>query len=94
MTEGANSCMSVFADYVKLLRRVENEEDNKMLLGDLDKVWEWSKQQEKEFNHSNYSAVEFGKRLFFLRVQLQITNWGMQMLTKEQIKRPRSVNYE
>ena len=50
MNKGVDSYMSFFADDAKLLRRVSTENECGMLQQDLDKLWEWSKKWEMNFN--------------------------------------------
>ncbi|MCD9088855.1 reverse transcriptase domain-containing protein, partial [Stenotrophomonas sp. SY1] len=60
MDEGIESYMSFFADDAKLLR-VKTEEDCESLQRDLNKVQEWSRKWEMEFNTKKCSIMEFGK---------------------------------
>lgn len=61
MDMNVDSYMSFFADDAKLLRRVRNVGDCQALQSDLDKLWEWSKRWEMDFNINKCSIMEFGK---------------------------------
>ncbi len=61
MMEGVDSYMSLFVDDALLMRRVRNEEDCDLLKKGLETVWEWSREQEIEFNIKKCSFIEFGK---------------------------------
>ena len=50
MTEGVSSYISLFADDAKLLRKVGNHKDCEELQNDINKIYEWSKTWEMEFN--------------------------------------------
>ena len=50
MTEGVSSYISLFADDVKLLRKIRNYKDCEELHNDINKIYEWSKIWEMEFN--------------------------------------------
>ena len=61
MTEGVSSYMSLFADDAKLLRKISNQEDCKELQKDLDRIHDWSKTWEMEFNTRKCHLLEMGK---------------------------------
>merc|ERR1712035_47130 len=61
MVEGLGSYVSLFADDAKLLRKVEREEDCMALQQDLEKIWDWSRKWEMEFNTKKCCVVEFGR---------------------------------
>ena len=50
MTEGVSSYISLFADDAKLLRKIGNYKDCEELQIDINKIYEWSKTWEMEFN--------------------------------------------
>ena len=50
MTEGVSSYISLFADDAKLLRKIRNHNDCEKLQNDGNKIYEWSKTWEMEFN--------------------------------------------
>ena len=50
MTEGLSSYISLFADDAKLLRKIGNHKDCEELQNDINKIYEWSKTWEMEFN--------------------------------------------
>ena len=52
MTVGISSYMNMFADDAKIMRRVKNIEDCNKLREDIDKIYEWSKNWQMEFNTS------------------------------------------
>ena len=60
ITEGVKSCMSLFADDARLLRKIDSKEDCEHLQKDLDNIHIWSKFWEMEFNAKKCSA---GNRL-------------------------------
>ena len=61
MVEEVDSYISLFADDAKLLKRVENNTDCEMLQNDLNKIYEWSKRWEMEFNANKCKVMELGK---------------------------------
>ena len=50
MVEGLNSYTSLFADDAKVMRRVGEEEDCRRLQEDIDRIYNWSREWEMEFN--------------------------------------------
>ena len=58
MTEGVSSYISLFADDAKLLRKIGNHKDCEELLNDLNKIYEWSKTWEMEFNVKKCHVLE------------------------------------
>ena len=61
MPEGVRSYMNMFADDAKIMRRVTNMEDCNMLQNDLDKIYEWSKKWQMEFNTSKSCVMKMGR---------------------------------
>ena len=62
LPEGLSSYINLFADDVKLLRKVNSQEDYKKLQ-DLNKIQEWSERWEMDFNASKFHVMETGKKL-------------------------------
>ena len=50
MTEGVSSYICLFADDVKLLRKIGNHKDCEELQNDINKIYDWSKTWKMEFN--------------------------------------------
>ena len=50
MTEGVNSYISLFADDAKLIRKIRNHKDCEKLQNNINKIYEWRKTWEMEFN--------------------------------------------
>lgn len=61
MLEGVKSYMSLFADDAKLLRKVGKREDCEILQEDLNKIWEWSRVWQMEFNVKKCGVMNFGR---------------------------------
>ena len=61
MPEGVRSYMNLFADDAKLFWKIRNQRDCEELQNDLDKIYEWSKVWEMEFNASKCHLLEVGK---------------------------------
>ena len=61
LVEGIGSYINLFADDAKLLRRVNNVDDCRKLQEDLDKVGEWGRKWQMEFNPKKCRVMEFGK---------------------------------
>ncbi len=61
MPEGISSYMSLFADDAKLQRPIKTTKDCEALQKDLDKIWEWSKKWEMEFNVNKCHVMEWEK---------------------------------
>ena len=61
MIEGVSSYTSLFADDAKLLRKISNQEDCQELQRDLDRIYNWSKTWEMEFNTKKVSFAGNGK---------------------------------
>ena len=61
MAEEVKSYISLFADDVKILKEVKNNDDCDLLQEDLNKIYEWSKKWKMEFNTKKCSMLEFGK---------------------------------
>ena len=60
LTEGLTSYVNMFADDAKVLRRVKTLEDCSMLQIDLNKLSEWSKTWNMEFNTEKCKLLEMG----------------------------------
>ena len=61
MTEGVSSYISLFADDENLLRKIRNYKDCEKLQIDINKIYEWSKTSETEFNAKICHILEMGK---------------------------------
>ena len=61
MTEGVSSYMSLFADDAELLRKIRNHKDCDGLQNDINKIYEWSKTWEIEFNAKKMPCIGNGK---------------------------------
>ena len=61
MPEGVKSYMNMFADDAKIMRRVRNMDDCNMLQRDLDKIYEWSKYWQMEFNTGKSCVMRMGR---------------------------------
>ena len=59
MTKGVNSYMSLFVDDAKLMRKITKKEDCEALQRDLDKIWEWSREWQMEFNIKKCGVMNF-----------------------------------
>ena len=60
-TEGINSYISPFEDDRKLLRKIRNHKDCEELQNYINKIYEWSKTWEMEFNAKKMSCIGNGK---------------------------------
>ena len=61
MPEGVTGYMNMFADDAKIMRRVRNMEECNKLQEDLDKIYEWSKTWQMEFNINKSCVMRFGR---------------------------------
>ena len=61
MVDGISSYASLFADDVKIMRRIKVEEDCSLLQEDLRKIYEWSQMWEMEFNAKKCKILEMGR---------------------------------
>ena len=61
MPIGIDSYMNMFADDTKIMRRVKTLEDCNKLQEDLDRIYEWSKKWQMEFNASKSHVMKMGK---------------------------------
>ena len=61
LVDGIGSYVNLFADDTKLMRRVNNIGDCRKLQEDLDKVGQWGRKWQMEFNTSKCKVVEFGR---------------------------------
>ena len=61
LVDGIGSYINLFADDAKLMRGVNNIGDCKKLQEDLDKVGEWGRKWQMEFNKNKCKVMEFGK---------------------------------
>ncbi len=75
MTERVSSYMNMFANDAKLQKRMRNKEDCEMIQRDFDKLLEWRRKWEMDFN-INRVIIE-------LKV---IINWGTSTLTRTEEK--------
>ena len=57
MTEWVSSYISLFADDAKLLRKIGNHKECEELQNDINKIYEWSKTWEMEFNAKKMSCI-------------------------------------
>ena len=60
MTEGISSYVSLFADDAKSLK-IRNHKDCEELQNDINKIYEWSKTWEMEFNAKIMPSIGNGK---------------------------------
>ena len=60
--EGVGSFTIFFADDAKLLRKIRNHKDCKKLQNDINKIYEWSKIWEMEFNAKKCPCIGSGKK--------------------------------
>ena len=61
LIDGIGSYASLFADDVKITKRIERREDCMMLQDDLSKIFEWSQHWEVEFNTRKCKVLRIGK---------------------------------
>ena len=61
MTEGVNSYLSLLENNAKLLRKIRNHKDCEELQNDINKIYEWSKTWEMEFDAKQCHVLEMGK---------------------------------
>ena len=61
MPEGVSSYMNMFADDAKIMRRITNMDDCNELQKDLDKINEWSKSWQMEFNAKKSCVMRMGR---------------------------------
>ena len=61
MKEGVSSYISLFADNVKLLRKLRNQKDCEDLQNDINKIYERSKTWEMKFNAIKCHVLEMRK---------------------------------
>ena len=61
LIDGIDSHINLFADDTKLMRKVQNDDDCKVLQRDIEKISEWSRTWKMEFNVKKCKVVEFGK---------------------------------
>merc|ERR1712035_231476 len=61
MVDEVDSYISLFGDDAKFLKRVENNTDCEMPHKDLDKIYEWRKRWEMEFNANKCKVMELKK---------------------------------
>ncbi len=59
--QGINSYISLFADDAKLQRRIQKEEDCKVLQKVLNTLYEWSRTWDMEFNAKKCHVLRMGK---------------------------------
>ena len=63
MIEGVSSYISLFADDAKLLRKIRNHKDCEELHNYINKIYEWSKTWEMEFNAKKSYVLEIKKKV-------------------------------
>lgn len=61
LADGIGSYINLFADDTKMMRKVKSIDDCRKLQEDLDKVGEWGRKWQMEFNPSKCKILEFGK---------------------------------
>ena len=61
MTEGVSSYISLFADDVKLLRKIGNHKGCEELQNDINKIYEWSNTWEMQYNAKKCHVLEMEK---------------------------------
>merc|ERR1712035_134475 len=89
LASSASSYISLFADDAKLLRKVNCKEDCVALQKDLDKINEWSRKWEMEFNSSKCKIMEFGKSKYRPR---QVYTMGNNIIEKTNEEKDLGVN--
>ena len=60
MVEGVSSYISLFADDAKIMRKIENMEDSRVLQEDLNKLYMWSRTWGMKFNAKKCKTLEMG----------------------------------
>ena len=85
MDKDIHSYMSFFADDAKLLRKVSAEDDCMTLQQDLDKLWEWSRKWEMDFNINKCSVMEFGKSKHRISGQYKLGDGEVDKLNLKKI---------
>ena len=61
MPEGVKSYMNMFADDAKIMKRIRNMDDCNALQRDLDKINEWSRTWQMEFNTNKSCVMRMGR---------------------------------
>ena len=61
MPEGVESYMNMFADDAKIMKRIRNMDDCNALQKDLDKINEWSRTWQMEFNTNKSCVMRMGR---------------------------------
>ena len=61
LVEGIDSHINLLADDAKIMKRVEGVNDCGKLERDLDKIGEWSRTWQMEFNLNKCKIMEFGR---------------------------------
>ncbi len=79
MPEGINSYVTLFADDAKLQRHIKKRKDCEILQKDLNKIWDWSKKWEMEFNVKKCHVME-------MRKSEKRSSWTYKMGDEEIIK--------
>ena len=62
LVESKGSYASLFADDVKIMKRIEQRKDCMMLQDDLNKIFEWSQRWDMEFNTGKCKVLRISKR--------------------------------
>ena len=83
MMEGVSSYISLFADDAKLMRRVNAREDCEALQEDINKIWEWSKMWQMDFNIKKCGVMNFGKSSMRPEYDYRMGNERLEIKTKE-----------
>jgi len=89
MPEGVDSYISLFADDAKLLRKVHCKEDCVTMQKDLDKINDWSRKWEMDFNTSKCKIMEFGKSKYR---PSQVYTMGNNIIKKTKEEKDLGVN--
>ncbi|KAK8734487.1 hypothetical protein OTU49_005838 [Cherax quadricarinatus] len=83
ITEGIDSEVSLFADDVKLMRRIESDEDQAGLQRDLDRLQAWSSNWLLEFNPAKCKVMKIGEGQRRPQTQYSLDGQRLQTSLKE-----------
>ena len=76
VVEEVNSYTNLFANDAKIMKKIKVEEGCRRLQEDIDKIYNWSKKSEMEFNFKKYSLTH-GSWGRAIRDQDGTMKWGM-----------------
>ena len=78
LVDGIGSYASLFADDVKIMKRIERREDCMMLQDDLNKIFEWSQCWKIEFNTRKCKVLRIGKCTKRIKAEYKMGNAVLQ----------------